>query len=172
MDIAGEDPWRILRGEAPTAPLRARLFRSGRPADIVGTTDAVLKLVSLRFGETLTSFGMTGWTTIPVHPDAALPDDLELLVVTGRCGPVYSSTRNPLPGMPALGDFIDPRNWDGSPTDIVSVKAPPAPNDAERRPPWNAWCAAVANVQRRWGSRMRPQIVYDEPGTAASLTTR
>lgn len=114
LDIGDADPRRLLRGEVAPPPMRAWRITSGRPADIVGTTQAVLTLVSQRFRDTLTSLGMTGWTSLAVALDGSLPDDLTLLVVTGRCGPVYSARRNPVPGVPPLGDFIDPRNWDGS----------------------------------------------------------
>jgi hypothetical protein len=114
LDIGNVDPRRLLRGEAGDVRIGARSFRSGRDADLVGTTHAVLLLVSERFRETLTGLGMTGWSTRPVDLDGSLPGDLELLVVTGRCGPIHSAARDPLPDLPAFGAFVDPRSWDGS----------------------------------------------------------
>ena len=114
LEIGDADPLAILRGEGPVPRIRGSVLRAGPPVDLVGSSWGTLLLVSLRFRETLQGLGLTGWSTQPIALDAQLPDDLELLVVTGRCGPAFSATRNPLPGLPRLGTFIDPGNWDGT----------------------------------------------------------
>jgi hypothetical protein len=114
IEIGDEDPLAILRGEGPWAGIRASILRAGPAADLVGTTWGVLFLVSRRFRDALQRPGLTGWSTRPIELDPRLPADLELLVVSGRCGPAYTASRNPLPGLPRLGTFIDPGNWDGT----------------------------------------------------------
>jgi hypothetical protein len=114
LDIGSAERLAVLRGEAPDARIHGSVLRSGPPLDLVGTTWGVLLLVSDRFRETLRLLGMTGWSTRPITLDPQLPGDLELLVVTGRCGPTYTASRDSLPGLPRLGRFIDPANWDGT----------------------------------------------------------
>ena len=114
LEIGNASPLAILRGEGPLPPIRGSVLRAGPPIDLVGTTWAMLLLVSMRFREALQRLGLTGWSTRPIARDARLPEDLELLVVTGRCGPAFSASRNPLPGLPRLGTFIDAGNWDGA----------------------------------------------------------
>jgi hypothetical protein len=114
IEIGDADPLAILRGKGLMPGIRASVLRAGPPVDVVGTSWGVLLLVSKRFRDALQRLGLTGWSTRPIALDPQLPGDLELLVITGRCGPAYTASRNPLPGLPRLGTFIDPANWDGT----------------------------------------------------------
>jgi hypothetical protein len=59
--------------------------------------------------------GLTGWFAQPVQVEADTGDGPTwLLGVSGRSGPTYTAKRNPMLGLPRLGEFLDPADWDGS----------------------------------------------------------
>lgn len=118
----------LARGEDQPAEPTEFVRDEGRtPHDVVGTTHAMLILVSERFLGVLRQHGFTGWTTFPAR--IFLDDGSELqgydgLAVTGRCGAIDDSLSEevilppPAPGgraRPGLrGLCFPPDSWDGS----------------------------------------------------------
>ncbi len=51
----------------PRVPIKCVPFSGTRPADIMGTTDAIPQIVSARFVDTLRLHGFSGWSTYPVR---------------------------------------------------------------------------------------------------------
>jgi hypothetical protein len=85
----GDAAFRIARGEEePGAALRFERAEGRQLRDVVGTTVAMLKLVSPRVLEVLEQQGFTGWRAVPVDLEVSGGDGYALLVVTGRAGPV------------------------------------------------------------------------------------
>ncbi len=83
--------------------------------DLIGTGWATLRVISQRFRQVLDDAQLTGWRTFPVVVlDHALDMPLYLLAVTGRCGPEYGSSGVHRAGLPPLGMFLDPHEWDGA----------------------------------------------------------
>jgi hypothetical protein len=76
-------------------------------------------LVSDRFLETLAREGLSGWQAVPIPGLPDLGGPYSLLVITGRGGPAYGSDGIRFPGLPALGQFLDPEQWDGSDLFVV-----------------------------------------------------
>jgi hypothetical protein len=123
-----DDVFELARGEnLPTEPLEFERSSGGKPHDVIGTTYAVLYLISPKFQTVLEENGFTGWTTYPIR--VFLSDGSELtgyrgLAITGRCGPIEDdlSERVILPppvstgkAMPGLrGMCFKPESWDGS----------------------------------------------------------
>jgi hypothetical protein len=122
------DPWALTRAEAlPDRPIRFRRDEGARLLDYVGTTLAVLELVSDRVISVLRNESFTGWTTYPV--DIREWDGQQLsgyhgLGVTGRCGPIDDSL-SPIEILPPaapggeamphhIGLLFPPDTWDGS----------------------------------------------------------
>src|SRR4051794_1389400 len=61
------DPYALTRGEVnPAEPLRFRWVEGSRPYDLIGTTWAVLDIVSERFVAVLRDAGFSGWSIYPV----------------------------------------------------------------------------------------------------------
>ena len=114
LSIGDADPFALLRGEALPTGVRAAPLRTGPPVDVVGTGWAMLFLVSAQFREGMRGLNVTGWTSEAIELDAGLPPDLELLVVTGRCGRAYTAKADAGLRLPAFGTFVDPDRWDGS----------------------------------------------------------
>ncbi|HWI60819.1 MAG TPA: hypothetical protein VNT75_03150 [Symbiobacteriaceae bacterium] len=123
-----DDPLPIATGVIPPPqPLLFRHFQGGAPRDMVGTTWALLQLVSQRAVDVLNENHFTGWTVYPAQVTGKRGDDipgLYLFVVTGKSGPPDPSRRKkvmlppPSPtgcSMPGWrGLFFDPSTWDGS----------------------------------------------------------
>ena len=130
LELSIDDPTSLVRGRiragsSPRACVQARSV--WRP---IGTTWAWPLVMSARFRDVLTSLGMTGWNSVPVDLDPPLAEQLWLLTVTGRCGPAYRNSGLRYRGMPALGTFLDPGQWDGSdvfmPDDLQAVLLAPS----------------------------------------------
>jgi hypothetical protein len=97
----------------------------GRLADLIGTTHAVLFLISDRVVEVLRRIDATGWATYPVTvqgKDGALVAGYQGLAVDGRAGPevpsasadvTYHAGAGVRPFPARLGIFFDPATWDG-----------------------------------------------------------
>ena len=87
-----ERPEALTRAEAmPQVPVRFEHSSGKRPLDLMGTTWAVVDLVSDRFVAALENRGLTGWTTYPVavsDADGRPLSGYHGLAVTGRCGPI------------------------------------------------------------------------------------
>jgi len=129
-----DSPAALLRGEVrPQQPVEFHWHMGGKPHDMMGTTHAILHIISKRFVDTLLDERATGWGTFPVR----LYDrsGLELsgyygLVVTGRAGPIDRSRSRielvppPVPTGKAMyteiGTYFDPVTWDGS--DIFTLE--------------------------------------------------
>jgi hypothetical protein len=113
--IEGADGNDLLRGRQRTARLAGRVIQRGRPGDLIGFGWAGVYLMSERMRTFLEGSGLTGWIAHAVQVESDLLDGpIWLLGVSGRSGPTYSAARNPLPGLPRLGEFLDPATWDGS----------------------------------------------------------
>jgi hypothetical protein len=87
------NPFALARGErVPTEPIAFARAEGRHLLDFVGTTDAVLALVSPSFVEALERRGFTGWATFPVRLDLGGKTETASgyvgLSVTGRCGPI------------------------------------------------------------------------------------
>jgi hypothetical protein len=122
------DPYALTRAEA--FPQRAVRFvhDEGRDLhDLVGTTYAVIDLLSDRAIRMLTEGQFTGWTTYPIEirdAHGGLVAGYRGLAVTGRCGPIQDSLSRievlPPPistgkAMPhRIGLLFDPGTWDQS----------------------------------------------------------
>jgi hypothetical protein len=123
---SNREDWLILTGKLrPERPLRFAHSEGRRLFDLIGTTLVAFKVISKRFREVLAPF--SGWSTLPIEYDGKKGFDLsdyELLVVTGRCGPI-DWTRGveriappPCPtgrsAIVSVGLYFDPESWDGS----------------------------------------------------------
>ena len=122
------DPAGMTRAEAVGhEPVRFHHDEGTRLYDYVGTTWAVLALVSERFIAVLEANGFTGWATYPIEiydeRGHAVPG-YHGLAVTGRAGPIDNDLSPvmivpaPVPGGEALPHRIGmrfwPETWDGS----------------------------------------------------------
>jgi len=121
-------PDALTRAEViPQEPVRFRYDEGRQLYDYIGTTWAVLDIVSDRVVRVLTDSGFTGWTTYPV--DVRYKDGQPLhgyrgLAVTGRCGPIEDKLSPveilppPVPGGEAMPHYMGlrfrPDTWDGS----------------------------------------------------------
>jgi hypothetical protein len=120
------DPFMLTRGDVePRDPLRFHHDAGTSLKDYVGTTDAVLHLVSDRVVEALAGF--TGWRTYPVEIYSERGDlvpGYHGLAATGRCGPIDDEL-SPVMVVPApvpegeslphrIGLRFWPETWDGS----------------------------------------------------------
>lgn len=122
-----DDPFALARGEErPSKPIEFVRAEGRVPHDLIGTTYAVLTLVSEKFRSVLEDHGFTEWTTFPVEivvDGNALPG-YEGLAVTGRCGAIDDDLSErvivppPVPGGAAMPHFRGlcwpPESWDGS----------------------------------------------------------
>ena len=122
------DAERLTRAEATAVePIIFEHAEGKRPHDFVGTTWAVLDLVSDRFIRVLRDGGFTGWDTYPVvivGKDGKEAAGYHGLSITGRCGPVEweKSERVILPPPVREGRtmagwrglYFSPDSWDGS----------------------------------------------------------
>jgi hypothetical protein len=104
----------LQRGRFDPRELRVATIRRGSARDVVRTGWAGVILISQRVVDVLTGEGLTGWQAVSLSdlPDIGRP--YFLLVITGRGGPTYGSDGIRFTGLPELGQFIDPEQWDGS----------------------------------------------------------
>jgi hypothetical protein len=132
LRVSGRDEianyFALARGEdLPLEPLEFVRASGGKPHDLIGTTYAVLQLISPRLIALLEEHGFTGWTTYPAKillDDGSEVEGYRGLAVTGRCGPIEDDLserimlRPPVPtgrSMPGLrGMCFRPDTWDGS----------------------------------------------------------
>jgi Immunity protein family (Imm11) len=126
------DPYALTRAEVvPDHPIRFHYDQGTRLYDYIGTTWAVLDLVSERMIAVLRDHDFTGWATYPIEMYDATGDlvpGYHGLAVSGRCGPIDESMSPvmevppPVPGGATLPHRIGLRfwqeTWDGS--DIFS----------------------------------------------------
>lgn len=143
------DPFALARGEqVPTEPIAFARAEGRRLLDLVGTTDAVLDLVSPSFVEALERHGFTGWATFPVRLDLGRKTEAASgyvgLSVTGRCGPIDDALSErvtippPVPrgeALPGLkGLYFARGTWDGSdvftPEDRAAIFVTPEVKEA------------------------------------------
>jgi hypothetical protein len=122
------DAYALARGEwTPPGVLHYKRDAGGsKQHDMIGTTHAVVTLVSERFVQALRDGGFTGWTTFPVDVKgkSGEPLDYHGWAVTGRAGPadpalservvVPPSSPGGRPTEQLVGDFFHPDTWDGS----------------------------------------------------------
>jgi hypothetical protein len=97
-------------------PLTAVVKQGGPIGDLVGTFWASVFLMSDRLSKALEELRVSGWRALPITvtggPD--LDERLALLAVTGRAGPVYGAGGQTHPDVDAIGQYLDPREWDVS----------------------------------------------------------
>jgi hypothetical protein len=129
------DPYALTRAEVPVRdPIGFHQVEGTRFYDFVGTTWAVIDLVSNRVLDVLSESGARGWTTYPVEVRdrrGGLVPGLHGLAVTGRCGPIedHLSPIEVLPppvpegaAMPHwMGLRFRPETWDES--DVFTPEA-------------------------------------------------
>jgi hypothetical protein len=120
------DPYALTRAEIePESPLRFHHDQGSRLKDYIGTTWAVLHIVSERFVGALEGF--SGWRTYPVEiygERGELIPNYHGLAVSGRCGPIDEDLSPvmvvppPVPEGEAMPHRIGlrfwPETWDGS----------------------------------------------------------
>jgi hypothetical protein len=125
-ELPGGDPLALTRGEVELRePIRFAHDEGSRIKDHIGTTKALLHLVSDRFISALDGF--SGWRTYPVEvydADGELIVGYHGLAVTGRSGPIDDELSPvmvlppPVPrgaAMPhRIGIRFWPETWDGS----------------------------------------------------------
>jgi uncharacterized protein DUF1629 len=118
----------VLGEERPAEPIEFVRSQGRIPYDLIGTTWAVVDLVSAKFRGVLEEHGFTGWTTFPVR--IIVDDDQEALhgyeglAVTGRCGALDDSLSERVTLPPPVvggreaaglrGLCFPPDSWDGS----------------------------------------------------------
>jgi hypothetical protein len=167
-----ERPLQLARGEEQPAKPIAYLRDGGEtPYDLIGTTDASLKLVSERVLGVLRKGNFGGWTTFPVR---VLLKDRELhgyagLAVTGRSGPIDDRLSEdviqppPVPGGQSgralRGLCFEPESWDGSdvftPAGYTGIFVVEAVKDAlERAGMTNVDFHRLSEIERGWRSDM------------------
>jgi len=125
-ELPGGDPLGLTRGEISTQePVCFHHDEGSRLKDHIGTTQALLHLVSDRFVGVLEGF--SGWRAYPVEvydKDGELVPGYHGLAMTGRCGPIDDDLSPvmvlppPVPqgkAMPhRIGIRFWPETWDGS----------------------------------------------------------
>ena len=107
----------LLSGEyRGQLPLIAVVREGGPVGDLVGTFWANVFLMSDRLSKAMQELRLSGWRSLPVSvkDDPDLDNRLALLAVTGRAGPLYGAGGQTRPGVDAIGQYLDPREWDGS----------------------------------------------------------
>jgi len=117
------DPWAVTRGEARIDVLRCECDEGRDALDLVGTTSAVLVLLSSRVIDALERGGFRGLRALPVEITCrgSAVDGYHCLAVDGRCGPVghgevvmppFVPSGEPIEGWRGL--YFDPKSWDGN----------------------------------------------------------
>jgi hypothetical protein len=128
LDINDQNDFDLLWAKAPIKDPLSWRPASGRTAcDLIGTTWAILYLISPRFIRVLQDSRSRGWTSFPIRSSRLLGNRLKGyagLSVMGRCGLVREDQcqkvkRAPIvtggaPFEAHVGLFFDPASWDGS----------------------------------------------------------
>lgn len=118
----------LHRGEyVPETPIVCLRQSGSYPMDLIGTTYAILLLVSDYFLSVLETNRFTGWSLYPVDvygKNKELVPGYHGLAITGRSGPLNNSGTLPIVHIPRVsggkptkwkvGAHIDISTWDGS----------------------------------------------------------
>jgi hypothetical protein len=109
------DPKMVLTGQARRFPLIARVLQEGPVGDLIGTYWGIIYLISDRFVKLLTGNNISGWQVEPISiARGSASMSAWLLMLTGRCGPVFGVGGETSDSIPSVGQFLDPTRWDGS----------------------------------------------------------
>jgi Immunity protein family (Imm11) len=179
------DAIHLTRAEAEVVePIIFDWDEGQRRYDLVGTTWAVLDIVSDRFAALLRERGLTGWRTYPVAicgKDGEAVSGYHGLAVTGRCGPIEweRSERVILPPSVPKGRtragwrglYFTPESWDGSdlfvPADgggyVIVTDA--VKNASEDRRLTNVTFTRLTEFERIWNKAADGTIVYEGTST-------
>jgi hypothetical protein len=97
-------------------PIPAVIARPGPPGDLIGTTWANVYAISERLKTVLEDAHLTGWVPylLEVSSGELASRKVWLLTVRGRSGPVYGVDGAHRDGLETLGQYLDPKEWDGS----------------------------------------------------------
>ncbi len=107
---------RLLDAEYDGAlPIQGTADRAGKVGDLVGTFWAGLYLMGDRFKKVLEHNAINGWHAYETVCEG-LPSQTAwwVLGVEGRAGPVLTGQKGVQAGLDPLGQYLDPREWDGS----------------------------------------------------------
>ena len=113
-DLKGAD---LVRGDYHgPLPLRAVVGEEGAVGDLIGTFWASVFLISNRLSKAFKDLRLSGWRSLPVSVkgDSNLLEDVAVLAVTGRAGPIYGAGGATRPDLDMIGQYLDPHEWDGS----------------------------------------------------------
>jgi len=120
VSVLAKTEAQILRGDVREHEIEVALGNPGRERDLVGTYYAAVFLASAHMRDTLTRLSIGGWTWLRVPDSLGLSQPYGILAVTGRSGPAYGHGGLDAPVIPALGSFLDPKEWDGSDIFVAS----------------------------------------------------
>jgi hypothetical protein len=96
-------------------PIKAVADKDGKVGDLVGTFWAGLYVMADRFKTVLEQHAIRGWHAYEtVCEGLPLQTTWWVLGIAGRAGPVLTGPRAVRAGLDALGQYLDPREWDGS----------------------------------------------------------
>lgn len=126
------DKKRIFKGqETVDQQLKFKYHSGSHPQDLIGTTNAWIKLISNKVVKVLNQHGFKGWSTIPALVYSKQQEQIDgyhVLRVHGRCGPIDDSKSREVvippkspkgkPRKGLMGLYFDQESWDGS--DIFS----------------------------------------------------
>jgi hypothetical protein len=109
------DPKMVLTGQARRFDLIARVLQEGPVGDLIGTYWGMIYLISDRFRNVLIENNISGWRVDPISITRGSGFmSAWLLIITGRCGPVFGVGGEESDRVPSVGQFLDPTRWDGS----------------------------------------------------------
>jgi hypothetical protein len=96
-------------------PIRGIADPDGKVGDLVGTFWPSLYLIGDRFKKLLEHNAINGWLAYETVCEG-LPSQTAwwVLGVEGRAGPVLTGQKGVRAGLDPLGQYLDPRAWDGS----------------------------------------------------------
>jgi len=96
-------------------PIKAIADNDGKVGDLVGTFWAGLYVMADRFKRVLEQHAIRGWHAYETVCEG-LPSQTTwwVLGIAGRAGPVLTGPRAVRAGLDSLGQYLDPREWDGS----------------------------------------------------------
>ena len=128
LDPAAIDPFAVATGsEEYDGPMVFVQDEGEIACDLVGTTFAVVVLISSRLRELLSAHGFSGWSSVAAEvllKDGSTRSDYSCLQVLGRSGPIDNDLSEriiqppPVPGGNSAPGFrglcFDPSSWDGS----------------------------------------------------------
>lgn len=161
------DDWKVARGDQEP-PKRFGYQMGSSLCDWMGTGWPAFSLVSQRFVTALREGSFTGWKSYAaeVHrKNGKLIEGYEVLIVTGRCGPLDHSKEKkvrkppPVPQGQAydawIGMYFDPESWDGSDLftpegTTVTVVTEPVKSALERVGITNVHFKPLTEFERTW----------------------